>query len=144
MPQTGQAGTVEGSGTGGQCNRWRLQWHRITVQSDRHSRPSTTGGILQPSRNAPEPLPADAPLGRSLGELARGDSRWTVFLETRPHPRGTGLRHNTLQGRLHFVDQAEVHRSTGWIFSEWTDADVVNRFNEFSAAELWLLLDSLA
>ncbi len=57
---------------------------------------------------------------------------------------GTGLRHNTLQGRLHFVDQAEVQRSTGWIFSEWTDTDIVNRFNEFSAAELWLLLDSLA
>jgi hypothetical protein len=28
--------------------------------------------------------------------------------------------------------------------AEWTDADIVNRFNEFSAAELWLLLDSLA
>jgi hypothetical protein len=42
------------------------------------------------------------------------------------------------------VDQARVHRSTGWIFAEWTDADIVNRFNEFSAAELWLLLDSLA
>ena len=99
---------------------------------------------MQPTRNVPEPLPADAPLGRSLGELARGESRWTVCLETRPHPRGTGLRHNTLQGRLHFVDQARVHRSTGWIFAEWTDADIVNRFNEFSAAELWLLLDSLA
>lgn len=99
---------------------------------------------MQPSRNAPDPLPADAPLGRSLGELARGESRWTVYLETRPHPRGSGLRHNTLQGRLHFVDQVQVHRSTGWIFAEWTDTDIVNRFNEFSAAELWLLLDSLA
>jgi hypothetical protein len=42
------------------------------------------------------------------------------------------------------VDQAQVQRSTGWIFSEWSDADIVHRFNEFSAAELWLLLDSLA
>src|SRR4249920_4170233 len=103
----------------------------------------TTGGPLQPSRNSPEPLPADAPLSRSLGELARGDARWTVYLETRPHPRGTGLRHNTLQGRLHFVGQSEVQRSTGWIFSELSDTDIVSRFNEFSAAELWLLLDSL-
>ncbi len=99
---------------------------------------------MQPSRNAPEPLAADAPLGRSLGELVRGESRWNVCLETRPHPRGTGLRHNTLQGRLHFVDEVQGHRSTGWIFTEWTDTDIVNRFNEFSAAELWLLLDSLA
>jgi len=42
------------------------------------------------------------------------------------------------------VDQSGVQRSTGWIFSEWSDTDIVNRFNEFSAAELWLLLDSLA
>lgn len=99
---------------------------------------------MQPSRNPPEPLPADAPLGRSLGELERGESRWTVYLETRPHPRATGLRDSTLQGRLHFVDQGQVQRSTGWIFTEASDADIVHRFNAFSAAELWLLLDSLA
>ena len=99
---------------------------------------------MQPSRNPSEPLPADSPYGRSLGELARGDSTWTVHLETRPHPRGTGLRNNTLQGRLHFIDQSGLQRSTGWIFAEWSDADMVNRFSEFSAAELWLLLDSLA
>jgi len=107
-------------------------------------RAETADAATRLGRAVAIPLPADAPLGRSLGELARGDARWTVYLETRPHPRGTGLRHNTLQGRLHFVDQAEVQRSTGWIFSEWSDTDIVNRFNEFSAAELWLLLDSLA
>jgi hypothetical protein len=42
------------------------------------------------------------------------------------------------------VDQAQTHRHTGWIFAEWTDTEIVSRFNEFSAAELWLLLDSLA
>ena len=99
---------------------------------------------MHPSRNTPGPAPTDAPLGRTLGELERGDSRWTVYLETRPHPRGAGLRHNTLQGRLHFVDNADTHRTSGWIFAEWTDTDIVNRFNELSAAELWLLLDSLA
>jgi hypothetical protein len=99
---------------------------------------------LQPSRNPPEPAPTDAPLGRSLGELERGNSRWTVYLETRPHPRGAALRHNSLQGRLHFVDETESRRTSGWIFAEWTDNDIIHRFNEFSAAELWLLLDSLA
>lgn len=93
--------------------------------------------------------PIRAPSGRLAvrpfpGELARGDSTWTVYLESRPHPRGTGLRHNTLQGRLHFIDQSGLQRSTGWIFAEWSDTDIIHRFSEFSAAELWLLLDSLA
>jgi hypothetical protein len=41
------------------------------------------------------------------------------------------------------VAGAERVRSTGWIFVEWTEADILARFGEFSAAELWLLLDSL-
>jgi hypothetical protein len=99
---------------------------------------------MQPSRNTPGATPSDAPYGRCLGDLARGDTRWTVYLETRPHPRGAGMKYNTFQGRLHFLDPAEQVRSTAWIFAEWSDADVLHRFNEFSAAELWLLLDSLA
>lgn len=99
---------------------------------------------MQPSRNSTDTLPADAPYGRCLGELARGDTRWTVYLETRPHPRGTGLKFNSVHGRLHFLDAGDQVRSTGWIFAEWSEADVLHRFNSFSAAELWLLLDSLA
>ena len=59
-------------------------------------------------------------------------------------PRGTTLKYNSLQGRLHFVGTGGQVRSTGWIFAEWSDADILHRFNEFSASELWLLLDSLA
>lgn len=85
------------------------------------------------------------PWGRDLGDLARADARWRVYVETRAHPRGPdGPRGTPLQGRLHFVEaDGERVRSTGWIFVEWTEADVLARFGEFSAAELWLLLDSL-
>lgn len=98
---------------------------------------------MQPSRNLPGPTP-DAPWGRCLGELNRGDTQWVVYLDTRPHPRGATLKYNSLQGRLHFVGADDQVRSTGWIFAEWSEADILHRFNEFSAAELWLLLDSLA
>ncbi|MCU0620280.1 MAG: hypothetical protein MUC69_02115 [Gemmatimonadales bacterium] len=90
--------------------------------------------------------PDSSPYGRELGDLARADVRWRVHLEARPHPRGPdGARGTPLQGRLHFVEVAgaERVRSTGWIFVEWTEADILARFGEFSAAELWLLLDSL-
>ena len=96
--------------------------------------------MLQPSHN----VPVEAPHGRSLGELTRGDVTWTVCLETRPEPRGPGSKHGTIHGRLHFVAGSEAPRSTGWIFAEWSDTDILHRFNQFSAAELWLLLESLA
>lgn len=95
---------------------------------------------MQPSRNAP----VEAPHGRCLGELTRGDVTWTVYLDTRPETRGPGVKHGTIHGRLHFADGGEQLRSTGWIFAEWSDADILHRFNQFSAAELWLLLESLA
>jgi len=34
-------------------------------------------------------------------------------------------------------------RATGWIFLEWSEQDVLHRFNEFSPIELWKLLESL-
>lgn len=102
---------------------------------------------MGPTRTSPAPavsaVAGDAAEGRLLGDLARGDTRWTVYLETRPHPKGVGSRQNTVQGRLHFVDGSR-RKSTGWIFVEWSDQDVTSRFGEFSAAELWMLLDSIA
>ena len=89
-------------------------------------------------------MPDPAPTGRMLGELQRGDVQWNVLLETRPHPRAPGPRPQ-LQGRLHFVrDDAVEIRSTGWIFVEWGEQEMLGRFAEFSAVELWKLLDSLA
>lgn len=72
-----------------------------------------------------------------MGELARGDDRWEVLLET--------VRDNevdAIRGRIHFVSDA-IHQISGWIFLEWSEQDVDTRFSEFSAQELWNLLDSL-
>src|SRR5262245_38503641 len=74
---------------------------------------------------------------RQMGELARGDSRWDVFLETVRDEDLGGIR-----GRIHFIS-GNLHRLTGWIFLEWAEKDVEERFGEFSAQELWTLLDSL-
>ena len=89
--------------------------------------------------------PDAPPPGRLLGELQRGGVQWNVLLETRPHPRAEHGR-GPLQGRLHFVreDGGEAARSTGWIFVAWAEQDILGRFAEFSAVELWKLLDSLA
>jgi hypothetical protein len=67
-----------------------------------------------------------------------------VYLESRPAARGPGTKHGTIHGRLHFVATGDAVRSTGWIFAELSDNDILHRFNQFSAAELWLLLESLA
>jgi hypothetical protein len=84
------------------------------------------------------------PAGRQLGELQRGDVQWSVLLETRTHPRAQGAR-GSLQGRLHFVRVGgDAVRSTGWIFVESGETELLVRFSEFSAVELWHLLDSLA
>jgi hypothetical protein len=90
-------------------------------------------GILDMQR-APTSL-ADAPLARHLGDLTRNDARWGVYLET----RNEGDR---WAGRLHFVDGTS-HRSTGWIFVEWTERELIGRFTEFSAVELWRVVESL-
>lgn len=90
----------------------------------------------QPDAAAPPARLPDAPAARHLGDLARSDMRWNVYLETRPEGE-------LVAGRLHFA-QGTRRRSTAWIFLELTDRDVTNRFGEFSAAELWKLLESLS
>ena len=46
------------------------------------------------------------------------------------------------RGRVHFVSD-ETTRATGWIFVEVSEQEVLRRFQEFSAVELWKLLESL-
>ena len=96
-----------------------------------------------PGVPGPVTMPDPAPTGRLLGELQRGDVQWNVLLETRPHPRAPTTA--PLQGRLHFVhDDGDAIRSTGWIFVASGEQEMLGRFAEFSAVELWKLLDSLA
>ena len=78
----------------------------------------------------------DVPGARLLGDLARGGVTWRVYFETRSDTQPA-------RGRVHFVSEA-AHRSTGWIFVEWSEHDLLRRFHEFSALELWRLLESLA
>jgi hypothetical protein len=84
----------------------------------------------------PNPVLPEAPAARHLGDLARSQTRWSVYLEVRTVA-------NLAQGRLHFVEGTR-HRSTGWIFREWTEREIVERFNEFSPIELWKILESLS
>ncbi len=74
---------------------------------------------------------------RQMGELARGESHWDVLLELARDEEIGALR-----GRIHFVS-GNLHRLSGWIFLEWSAKDIETRFGEFSAQELWNLLDSL-
>ncbi|MGE0353718.1 MAG: hypothetical protein AB7Q69_10790 [Gemmatimonadales bacterium] len=78
---------------------------------------------------------SEAPNARHLGDLARSEARWSVYLETRP--RGQGMA-----GRVHFLQGAR-RRTTGWIFLEWSEQAVLDRFNDFSPLELWKILESL-
>jgi hypothetical protein len=77
----------------------------------------------------------EAPTARHLGDLGRADERWQVYLETQAHGQ-------SVAGRVHFV-QGDLTRSSAWILLEWSEQDVMHRFNEFSAVELWRLLESL-
>ena len=92
--------------------------------------------------SAPQQARFGAPLSgiktRQMGELLRGESRWDVLLES---VRDGSV--GAFRGRIHFVG-GSTHRMSGWIFLEWKEADVLTRFAEFSAQELWNLLDSLA
>jgi hypothetical protein len=74
---------------------------------------------------------------KHMGELKRGDQRWDVFLET--HPDGDL---GAVRGRIHFVS-GEKHRMTGWIFLEWQERDIQERFGEFSAVELLHFVEAL-
>ncbi len=87
---------------------------------------------LYPSGASPVP---EAPAARHLGDLARNEIRWSVYLETR-------IEGELAQGRVHFVEGTK-QRSSGWIFREWTERDIISRFNDFSPLELWKLLESL-
>lgn len=82
----------------------------------------------------PVDLP-ELPGARHLGDLARGGVCWRVFLET-------AAAEHPVRGRVHFVSPGTT-RTTGWIFVEWTEQDLVKRFHDFSAIELWKLLESL-
>ncbi len=88
------------------------------------------------TQTSPAELP-NLPGARHLGDLARGGAAWRVYLETRTDTR-------PVRARVHFVGDDDASRSTGWIFVEWTEDDLLRRFNEFSAQELWRLLESLA
>lgn len=85
--------------------------------------------------DAHQPAVSDAPLGRYLGDLARGGTTWRVHLETRPEGR-------LVVGRIHFASDRET-RSSAWIFLEWSEQEAVARFSEFSPVELWKILESL-
>ena len=88
----------------------------------------------QPQLPPQSPLP-DAPRAQHLGDLARAEVRWHVYLETVKEGQ-------MARGRVHFVSGAR-HRTSGWIFLEWSEQAVVDRFGDFSPAELWKLLESL-
>jgi hypothetical protein len=77
----------------------------------------------------------EAPAAHHLGDLARSDRRWNVYLET----RSAG---GAVAGRLHFVE-GDLRRSTTWIFLESSEAEILNRFGDFSPVELWRLVESL-
>jgi hypothetical protein len=74
---------------------------------------------------------------RQMGELQRGGHPWEVLLETARDPDVEAVR-----GRIHFV-AGSLHRLSGWIFLEWSDREIEARFSDFSAQELWNLLDSI-
>lgn len=84
--------------------------------------------------SSPLELP-EHPGARHLGDLARGDLSWRVYLETAAAPPPA-------RGRIHFVS-ADATRTTGWIFVEPTEPELVRRFHDFSPVELWKLLESL-
>ncbi len=90
--------------------------------------------MAQPQQPPPVPAP-EVPTARHLGDLVKSETRWSVFLETR-------LVGTLAQGRLHFVEGPRT-KSTGWIFREWTEQDIIQRFNEFGAVELLKILESL-
>ena len=73
-----------------------------------------------------------------MGQLNRSEQRWDVYLEL----QGDAHDKHQRRGRVHFV-AGERHRESAWIFLERSDREILDRFNEFSAIELWSLLESL-
>ncbi len=72
-----------------------------------------------------------------MGELKRGPSRWDVYLELEPDSELEAVR-----GRIHFVGEG-VRKTTGWVFLERQEKDIVERFGEFSAVELLQFVESI-
>lgn len=75
--------------------------------------------------------------GKHMGELKRGEERWDVYVEGQPDTLLGAVR-----GRIHFVNGPQ-HRMTSWIFLEWHEKDIHERFTEFSAVELLHFVESL-
>ncbi len=98
--------------------------------------------MTPPSPVPPPPPYAWAAHAQHMGQLARGgrETAWEVYLETAQEELGL------VRGRVHFVqgDRGGSHRESGWIFMDRTDREVMARFNEFGATELWQLLESLS
>jgi len=83
-----------------------------------------------------EPFPGQD-RARHMGELKRGPSRWDVYLELEPDAELPAVR-----GRIHFVGEGG-RRTTGWVFLERAERDIVERFGEFSAVELLQFVESI-
>lgn len=83
-----------------------------------------------------EPFPGQD-RARHMGELKRGPSRWDVYLELEPDAELQAVR-----GRIHFVGEGG-RRTTGWVFLERAERDIVERFGEFSAVELLQFVESI-
>lgn len=83
-----------------------------------------------------EPFPGQE-RARHMGELKRGPSRWDVYLEVEPDPELAAVR-----GRIHFVAEG-TRKTTGWVFLERHEKDIVERFGEFSAVELLQFVESI-
>lgn len=72
-----------------------------------------------------------------MGELKRGQQRWDVYLELQPDGELGAVR-----GRMHFVGDG-THKTTGWVFLEWREQDILERFGEFSAVELLQFVEAI-
>lgn len=83
-----------------------------------------------------EPFPGQD-RARHMGELKRGPSRWDVYLELEPDAELQAVR-----GRMHFVGEGG-RKTTGWVFLERAERDIVERFGEFSAVELLQFVESI-
>ena len=72
-----------------------------------------------------------------MGELKRGPTRWDVYREVEPAPEMEAVR-----GRIHFVGDGS-RKTTGWVFLERQERDIIERFGEFSAVELLQFVESI-
>jgi len=76
---------------------------------------------------------------KHMGELKRGEDRWDVYIETQSD---ADVGPGAVRGRVHFVS-GDRQRTTSWIFLEWSEREIQERFGEFSAIELWHFVEAL-